>query len=172
MWTIADRTRNAAGAALILLTALGLMLGCTAAQVMKDPPRVMLVSVDVGQSTVLEQRYLVTLRIQNHSPADLAVSGLAFDLYVNDKLFASGVSSDALTVKGFGEGEMKAKASSTALALYRQIMVLAGEDRSKLTYRLSGKLGLGGLSTLPFEKKGELALTPDKSGRMGLTALN
>lgn len=158
------------GLGLVLLAALALT-GCSAVQVMQDPPRVNLVSVFVDQATVLEQRYRLTVRLQNHTPADISISGMSFDLFINNKLFASGVSDHSIALKGFGEGTLEVMASSTAFALYRQLMVLAKGDREKLSYRLAGKLGLGGLASVPYEKNGELALKPDSSGKMGFTVL-
>src|SRR4029453_4457613 len=77
-----------------------LLAGCASV----EPPSVTLSSLRMQQSTLTEQRFLTTLRIQNPNDFDLAVEGLSFDLVVNDQPFAKGVGKSNTVIPAFGSG--------------------------------------------------------------------
>ena len=132
-----------------------LLSGC-AGMATREPPRVNLVNLQVIDMQLFEQRYGVTLRIQNPGRQPLEIEGLSFDLELNGKSFAHGVSNRATVVPAFGEAVLDVEVVSSLFGIVDQLRDL--EQDRPLSYRLSGQLALAGsLISIPFEKKGELA---------------
>ena len=105
---------------IIQCSAAALLAGCAT----MEPPSVTLSSLQMQQSTLFEQRFLTTLRIQNPNDFDLAVEGLSFDLVVNDQPFAKGVGKSDTVIPAFGSGVVQAEAITTLSGLIRQFQTL------------------------------------------------
>ncbi len=141
----------------LLLT---LLAGCAAMQPQEDRVRVTLVDIQPLEATLLEQRFLIKLRLQNRAREPLAVDGMSFDLDLNGKAFASGVSNQPVTAPGFGEALLAVKVSSTLFSLIRQIQTLQNQQPKPFAYRISGRLSSpGSLFGLPFDEQGEIDLS-------------
>jgi LEA14-like dessication related protein len=54
------------------------------------------------------------LRIQNPNDTDLDVTGLKFDLDINDKFFGSGISDQRLTIGRLSSGVIRVEAVTTS----------------------------------------------------------
>jgi LEA14-like dessication related protein len=129
-----------------------LLVGCSSVQ----PPSVTLSSLQMQPSTLSEQRFLTTLRIQNPNEFDLAVEGLSFDLVVNGQPFAKGVGKSDTVIPAFGSGVVQAEAITTLSGFIRQFKTLAREGGPKLSYHLTGKLKVRDRSlSVPFEMRGD-----------------
>jgi LEA14-like dessication related protein len=141
----------------IAIFAVALSAGCAALSPLSEPPRVVLVDLRLMDSTVLEQRYRLTLRVQNPNAAPLDIDGLSLDLDLNDHPFLSGVSNQAVVVPAYGEALTELDASSTLLGIVRQVEVLERTGNGRFTYELSGGLSLRGYAgTVRFSHRGEL----------------
>jgi LEA14-like dessication related protein len=128
-----------------------LLAGCASV----EPPSVTS-SLQVQPSTVFEQRFLTTFRIQNPNTFDLDVEGLSFDLEVNDQPFAKGVGRSDTVVPAFGTGVVQAEAVTTLMGFVRQVQAIARAEGPKLSYRLTGKLKLRDRTfSVPFEMRGD-----------------
>ncbi len=129
-----------------------LLVGCASI----EPPSVTLSSLQMQPSTLTEQRFLTTLRIQNPNDVDLAVEGLSFELVVNDQPFAKGVGKSDTVIPAFGSGVVQAEAITTLSGFVRQFKTLAREGGPKLSYHLTGKLKVRDRSlSVPFEMRGD-----------------
>ncbi|HEX2500017.1 MAG TPA: LEA type 2 family protein [Methylomirabilota bacterium] len=129
-----------------------LLAGCAT----MEPPSVTLSSLRVQPSTVFEQRFLTTLRIQNPNTFDLDVEGLSFDLQVNDQPFAKGVGKGNVVVPAYGTGVVQTEAITTLMGFVRQFQALARSDGPRLSYRLTGKLKVRDrMFSIPFEMRGD-----------------
>ena len=64
--------------------------GCALGPTM-EAPSVTISSLRLEDSTLLEQRFLAALRIQNPNAVDLAIEGISDDFEVNGRPFAKGV---------------------------------------------------------------------------------
>jgi len=143
-----------------LLAALVLAFGACAT---RDSPAldVQLASVAVVDASLLEQRFMLTLRFTNRTDRDVAVDGLTFRLDINGREFATGVSNQAFTVPRFGEARIDAAATSTLSGVLGQIAELqkrssgAPGSPSLLSYRLSGNANTGWSGTA-FDTQSEL----------------
>jgi LEA14-like dessication related protein len=136
-----------------------ILTGCAGMGHRQGDVKVTIASLQFLESTLMEQRYLVTLRLQNRAPSALQVSGLSFDLELNGKSFASGVSNQQVSVAAFDEAMMEVKVSSTLFGIIRQFQILQEPQSRALDYQISGRVYLGnGFYNLPFQEVGELDL--------------
>jgi len=121
-----------------------------------EAPSINVSRIRLQESTVLEQRFLAVLRVQNPNAVDLAIEGISYDLEVNGQPFAKGVGKGPLVIPAFSQGTMETEAITTLPGLIRQIREVAHARRPPLAYRLTGKVKLQDHpSALPFEMRGE-----------------
>jgi LEA14-like dessication related protein len=144
---------------LAALLVLAWTAACSTLGPYQEPLRVNLVSIQPLDMTLLEQRYVLLLRIQNPNDSELSVNGVSFDLDLNGKEFANGVSGEPFVVPAFGEQVVSVNVVSTLFAVVRQVQELQSGELKSLQYRLSGRLSLAkGFARIPFERTGELDL--------------
>lgn len=149
-----------------LLTCL-LGLSACAGWEMREPLGVTIADITPLQMNVLEQRYAVTLRVLNPNDAEIAFDGVAFDLEINGKHFAKGVSSRGGVVPRFGEALVDLQVVTGLQNILQQVVELQKGDRAGFSYRITGRLhSAGGLGFIPFDAKGEFAF-PSGSGKSG-----
>lgn len=137
-----------------------LLAGCAALQSALETPHVTLNNLQVLDMTLLEQRYAVTLRVQNPNPIPLPITGMNFRLDINDTELGRGVSGAAVTVPAYGEQLVKINLVSNLMRVFNQIRTLeSGKSKGpSLRYRLSGGLSLSSrIGKLPFEYSGEFS---------------
>ena len=145
---------------LLVLLSLSLLLSACASMMPKeDRVRVTIVDIQPLESTLMEQRFLVKLRLQNRAGEALTINGMSFDLDLNGKGFASGVSNQEVTAEGFGEALMEVKVSSTLFGMIRQIQTLQNREPQPFQYRISGSLSSpDSFFGLGFSESGEIDL--------------
>lgn len=132
--------------------------GCAALQTALESPQVTLNNLQVLDMTLLEQRYAVTLRVQNPNPVPLPITGMNFQLDINDSELGRGVSNRAVTVPAYGEALVEINLTSNLMRIFSQIRGLESSKTQSLRYRLSGGLSVSDrMSKLPFEYRGEFA---------------
>jgi LEA14-like dessication related protein len=143
---------------------LQLLSGCAALQTQEDRIRVTIADLKPLESTLMEQRYLVKIRLQNRSKDALKIDGMSFDLDLNGKRFASGVSNQETTVPGFSESMLEVKLSSTVFGLIKQFGALQDRQNGTFDYQISGSLSSpDSMLALPFNEKGEINLLPNSA---------
>ena len=153
-----------------LLLFIVFLTGCAGIAQYKDDIKVTLVNIQILDSTLLEQRYLITLRVQNRTPQQLSVQGMSFDIDLNDKAFGSGVSNQAITVEPFDDALFEVKMSSTIFGIIRQIQSLQQRENEPFKYKISGRISaMGSLISIPFDESGEIDLTPGADQGTGNT---
>ena len=147
------------GLACVLL----LLTACAGVESYRDPIRVTVSNIQVLESTLLEQLYLVTLRIQNHNDQAISITGGSFDLEINGKDFGSGVTDQAVTVPAYADAKVEVRMVSTVFGMLRLIQSMRERTDRSLQYEISGRLSATGtLGGLPFREEGEISL-PDRS---------
>lgn len=120
---------------------------------LREPLRVQVADVQSLDSEGMELRFLCLLRVQNPNDQPLDFDGIAVDLEVRGTAFASGVSEIQGTVPRFGEVLVSVPVSASAMSLARVVFGMFGDDRPRLDYRMSGRIG-----AVRFESQGELTL--------------
>jgi len=144
-----------------------LLAACAGVESYRDPIRVTVSGIQVLESTLLEQLYLVTLRIQNHNEQAIAITGGSFDLEINGKDFGSGVTDQAVTVPAYADAKVEVRMVSTVFGMLRLIQSMRERTDRSLQYEISGRLSAEGtLGGLPFREAGEISLPDGSPGRI------
>jgi LEA14-like dessication related protein len=130
--------------------------GCAVLQSAIEAPGVTLNNLQALDMTVFEQRYAVTLRVQNPNPVPLPISGMNFQLDINDTELGRGVTNEAVMVPAYGEALVKINLVSNLMRVFNQIRALESGKSQSLRYRLSGGLSVSNrMGKLPFDYRGE-----------------
>jgi LEA14-like dessication related protein len=146
--------------ALLVLLAFGVLLhgGCATLQG-REAIQVFITGVEPLQGEALELRMLVKLRIQNPNDLPLDFNGVAVQMDVQGKRFATGVSDVGGSVPRFGETIVDVPVSISVFGIARQAYgIMNKEYRGKLAYEMTGKLAGPGFNSIRFTSKGEFTL--------------
>jgi LEA14-like dessication related protein len=143
-----------------LIIAAVLITGCAGLSLSADRPRVNIANIQPKDVKLMEQVFTMDLRIQNPSDSAIDVKGLAFNLEVNSKPFATGVSNKQLTIQPLTSQVIQVEAVTTLVNLLCQVsQVQKSADVSKLKYRLQGTIHTGSaFGRIPFDETGEIAV--------------
>jgi LEA14-like dessication related protein len=134
-----------------------LLAGCASLFWTGERPHIDIVNVVPKEMRLLEQTFLLELRIQNPTETDLDINGLAFDLEINGQPFARGVSNKSLKVERLSTKVVEVEAYTGLTSILRQLSeARKGSFASGFTYRLKGTLYSGAPSfRIPFDETGE-----------------
>ncbi len=142
------------------LFALFMLSGC-ASLTGREPMRMNVVGLEPVTGQGLEMRFIVRLRLQNPNDTSLDYDGVAFDLDLNDRPFASGVSDQKGNIPRFGETVISVLVSVSAFSAVRQAWRLPGAATAgRLPYALRGRLGGGLFGGTRVTSQGILKLPP------------
>ena len=150
----------------VLTSAVGALLisGCAALQP-RDPLQVTVAGLEPLQGQGLEMRMNVKLRVQNPNDQPLEYNGVALELHVQGKTFATGVTDAAGTVPRFGETVITVPVTISAFRMARQAMgIMTGGGIDKIEYEMKGKLS-GGFSPTRFATKGSFDFPAAESNK-------
>ena len=148
-------------AALFLVALVSLALAGCASLVHREPVRINVVGLEPIPGEGMEMRFKVKLRVQNPNETAIDFDGLALDLDLNGRPFATGVSDRAGSVPRFGETLIEIPVSVSAIAVVRQALgVIEGDGKAEVPYALRGRLAGGLLGGMRFSDSGTLKL-PD-----------
>jgi len=145
---------------LLATLAFGALAGCASMQ-KRDPLQVTVAGVEPLQGEGMELRMLVKLRVQNPNDAPVDYNGVAVEMNVQGKTFATGVSDAHGSVPRFGESVIEVPVTASAFRMARQalgFMKGGGAGLDKIRYELKGKLNGPGFSAVHFTNAGDLEL--------------
>ena len=147
-------------AMLLVLLAIPLALPGCALFKGQDPLQVTVLGVEPMESGGMELRMLVKLRVQNPNDTPIEYNGVALEMNVQGKTFATGVSDTAGTVPRFGEAVIAVPMTASAMRMLGQAFGLmqGGGVSGKISYEMKGKLNGSGFSSTHFKTQGEFAL--------------
>jgi len=150
-----DMRRHALSTGLTILAVL--LSGCASLFWMGERPRVDIVNITPKEMRLLEQTFLMELRIQNPTDTDLEVNGLSFDLEINGQPFARGVSNQSLKIERLSTKVVQVEAYTGLTGILRQLSEASkGSYASGFAYRLKGSVHTGAPAfRIPFDEKGE-----------------
>jgi len=154
---------------LITFTALSLLVAMTsgcASMKAKDPLQVTVAGVESIPGEGMELRLLVKLRVQNPNDAPIDYNGVAVEMNVQGKTFATGVSDAHGNVPRFGESVIEVPVTASAFRMARQALgvMRGGAMPGKIHYELKGKLNGSAFSTVRFQNQGDLELPTGAAG--------
>jgi LEA14-like dessication related protein len=135
-----------------------LLQGCAIFQ-RSDPLQVTVADIQPLEGQGLELRLLVKLRVQNPNDAPVDYNGVALEMDVQGKTFATGVSDAGGTVPRFGESVIAVPVTVSAFRMLGQAVALIRSGGSgKITYEMRGKLNGSGFNSMHFRTQGEFDL--------------
>lgn len=134
--------------------AVGTLSGC--ATVDSERLEVSLAGLSLAEAALLEQRFVLRVRLVNPSGEERRIDGAVYELSVNGQAFARGVSDQALVVPRFGEAQADWMATGTTGGVLRQLLDIAG-GRRRIAYRLRVRAQSGD-TRLHLEGSGDIAL--------------
>ena len=126
--------------------------------------RVHIADMTAKDMTIFEQRFDVKLRIQNPNDAEFSINGLRFDIELNEREFANGMSGQHVAVPRFGSEVVNVEVFTTLASFLRQFQELSGGTAQKVRYRLRGTafVEAPGSFKAPFDEQGEIDLPVDQ----------
>ena len=125
---------------LILLFTLGLA-ACSGLPFNAVAPKVSVADVEVKSVGLLEQRLDVGLRISNPNDFDLTVEALEFELEVNGRPFANGLSNKVTRVPAMASAMLRVDTFMQSKALIQQFKTLSPDAlREGVPYRVKGRI--------------------------------
>lgn len=142
---------------LLIFVAIGVAAGCASLQ-SRDPLQVTVAGVEPLEGQGMELRLLVKLRVQNPNDAPVEYNGVAVEMDVQGKTFATGVSDAQGSVPRFGEALIQIPVTASAFRMARQALGLMNGGGGPIRYELSGKLNGPGFSSVRFRNEGDLEL--------------
>lgn len=141
-----------------LAFALLALAGCATLQG-RDPIQVTVAGIEPLQGQGLELRMLVKLRVQNPNDAAVDYDGVAVEMKVQGKTFATGVSDAGGSVPRFGEGIVSVPVTVSAFRMARQAVdMIQRGGKGTITYELLGKLNGSAFNSVRFRTQGEFDL--------------
>lgn len=133
--------------------------GCAMLTPRLEAPYVSLAGLELKQVGVFEQRYDLTLRIQNPNAVSLPIAGMNYQLALNGKSFARGVSNDPVDIPGYGEALTRVQVTSNVVGLLDQLKQLGQKGEPSLDYKVTGNVSLANrMIDLPFTHEGSFKL--------------
>ena len=151
--------RNARRVLVVALVVSALLAGCASIRGFSEPPRVSVSNLRLAEATLLEQVYVVTVRVQNPGDRPLTLLGGSFDLEVNGLEFGHGLSDSRATVPPFGSTQIEVRMVSTLFDMVRLIQGFRERGDEPLSYTLSGWLQVDeSFGRVGVRRSGELSL--------------
>lgn len=144
-----------------------LLLALTGCALMfdRDAPRVTVAGVEPIEGQGFELRFDVKLRVQNPNGTPINYDGVALDLELNGKPFASGVSDQRGTVSRFSETVVSVPVTVSAFAAARQALNFPDViQRGSVPYVVRGKLAGGPFGSVRFTDSGTIKLPGSREG--------
>ncbi|MCX7227446.1 MAG: LEA type 2 family protein [Burkholderiales bacterium] len=129
-----------------------------------QPVNVNVVGLEPLAGQGMEGRFLVKLRVQNPNEQAIDYDGVSIELDVRGSQLASGVSDVRGSVPRFGESVIEVPVSVPVSAIVRQALGFATGDRSRVDYRLRGRLAGTAFGGVSFSSSGELTLPAGLGG--------
>jgi LEA14-like dessication related protein len=125
------------------LLTLILVLGLTACSALPRntvAPKVNVADVSVKSMTLLEQKLDVGLRISNPNDFDLTIVALEFEMEVNGRPFAHGLSRKSTTIPAVASALLRIDTFTQSKDLFRQFMTLTPKVlKDGVPYRVKGR---------------------------------
>jgi len=144
----------------IALAVLVLFAGACTSLASLEPPEVRVTGIRSvpGSEGSFEQRFEVELNVLNPNNREIDVDGVDFELDVNSRRLARGVSSQGFTLPALGEAQTTIVVATSITDVLRHLYELSREKPEQLDYRIRGKLHLGSgfVRTIPFDRSGRV----------------
>ncbi|HLU76801.1 MAG TPA: LEA type 2 family protein [Burkholderiales bacterium] len=151
-------------AALAILTVA--LSGC-AGYPLREPIEVYVADIESLPGEGLEVRMMVKLRIQNPNDETIVFDGVALNMDLQGRPFATGVADVRGEVPRYGETLVAVPVSLSVFGIARRAVDAVTDvyQRGRVNYELSGKLARSEERPLYFESDGQFSLPEELYGR-------
>ena len=122
-----------------------------------DAPQVSIETVRVLRVVDSRAEIAVKLRLVNPNDAELAINGLDYEITLDGRAAANGRTTRVEPLPPGGQGTVEIAGRVDIGAVATAMMALSSQLPVK--YTLSGKVTLQGGPSLPFSRKGEIAIS-------------
>ena len=142
------------------LVGAALLGACTLIGPPFERPQLSIVGVQLTDAQLLEQHFIVTLRVQNPNGRALPIRAIECTIELAGERFGQGMNAAAFTVPGHGEASFDMLVSTNLAASLPRLLPRLKDAREPLAYRLAGTVStdLAFLRSIPFDQGGELHL--------------
>jgi len=140
----------------VLFVVVALLAACTPRL---QKPEISLAGIDLVGLGLVEQRFVLKLRIRNPNDVDLPVNALNFDVELNARHFARGVSDKPVIIPRQGETILEIKTVSRLGDVLKPLRDAQKNARERIGYRIFGSVELEGFGSIPFDRSGDVPLS-------------
>lgn len=138
-----------------------LLAGCGTLSPPLEPPIVHLTDLRLQQAKLIEQRYLLELRLENPNPRELAIWGMTYRMTLNQVELGRGVSRESIAIPPYAEANVALELSSNVFSLMQQVRDVLAEGAQGVRFSISGSLSVADqIEPLPFSFEGQIGETP------------
>lgn len=161
------KNRRAGICVLIGVLALSLLGGCSLWRYKTaQAPKVTVVDVQLAGFSIFEQKFDVSLRLQNPNDFALPITGMAYGLSIEDNPVAHGVSDQPINLPAFGEQVVTVSVAGNLMTTLAQLQRWRQSSKSSVNYSLQGRLKMAGTpGSIPFAQTGDFTLIQDQSAQ-------
>jgi len=146
--------------ALCLLIFLSGFARCSGLFQTLERPRINIANITVKEIKLFEQVFDLELRIQNPNDLSLAINGLAFEMEINEKRFATGVSNQSVTIDRLSSAVIHVQAITTFWGFLQQVAEYQQTRTPRVTYRVKGTIYSSSPNVrLAFDDSGEFKVS-------------
>ncbi|MCA1926103.1 MAG: LEA type 2 family protein [Thiobacillus sp.] len=147
---------------LLVVMLAGALSACSGLPFNAQAPRVSVADVEIKSLGLLEQKLDLGLRVANPNDFDLRIEALDFELEVNGRPFATGLSRVSTLVPAASMSVLRVDAIMQSKNLIRQIRTLPADVlKEGVPYRIRGRVKLDRVSDwLPFDHAGTYGSEP------------
>jgi LEA14-like dessication related protein len=134
--------------------------GCAAIVPKLETPKLEVVAVELLDAQFTQQRFNVTMRVQNPNDRELPIRGLSYSMQLAGEEFGTGQSDKAFTVPALGEAEFTMTVTTNLATSLLKILPKLEKSPQSLDYRLTGRVETDWtfLRTIPFSESGKLPM--------------
>ena len=144
-------------ASIIIILSLFIFLqGCAGLRL--RAPSVTVAEIKVLDMNLFEQKYAFKLRVMNPNAIDIPVTGMNFEIKLNNQPFAKGVSSKLLNLPRLSDTVVEVVAVSDLTGFIRQLNDLLKGKLDSISYSIKGRLISGSFPDLEFENSGMIGM--------------
>ncbi len=127
----------------LLLLCVASLAACAQLSPNYEKPMVNVTKIQPLPSAGLEQRFLIGISVQNPNNSSLKISGLSYNLKLQDIKVASGVSPERIDIGPFSEAQLELEGSTSLFGSMRAISGFLQNPQGPVNYAFEIKLTTG-----------------------------
>ncbi len=153
-----SRARRLTLVALLCLPLVSVLGGCAALPKL-EAPKLTVVSLKMAGGDIFSQRVQVRMRVFNPNTRELPISGITYNIEVNETELGNGATAAPFTVPAMGEAEFDMNITANLAGAILKLLSRKNSSEA-LDYRLRGNVNLssGFLRRIPFDERGSVNL--------------